>query len=360
VLASVFGSEDFAFDAALAEAAGDQDATQALQDFLRAELLDVLGVDPDEEELLAFLGLEQGEAIIHPWINKAIEKAQQKVEARNFDIRKNLLQFDDVMNDQRRVIFDQRKEMMQSEDLSELVGEMRHEVIGDLVKKFIPERAMHEEWDLTGLHEEVLRILSLDLPLKDWAQEEGIADEEIRDRIQNISNEKFNEKAAAIGQDVMRRVEKSLILQMIDQGWRDHLAQLDMLRHGVNLRAYGQKQPLLEYQREAFNMFNDLMQGLRERVTVFLSRVEIRNDPPPEDLQPHAPQHMRTLHERPAAQIGDNTGPDDGRRAMARVAPEARNPNDPGTWGKVARNEACPCGSSKKFKHCHGAVEDVA
>ena len=247
--------------------------------------------------LLQRLGLEQGEAIIHPWINKAIEKAQQKVEARNFDIRKNLLQFDDVMNDQRRVIFDQRKEMMQSEDLSELVGEMRHEVIEDLVKKFIPERAMHEEWDLTGLHEEVLRILSLDLPLKDWAQEEGIADEEIRDRIQNISNEEFNEKAAAIGQDVMRRVEKSLILQMIDQGWRDHLAQLDMLRHGVNLRAYGQKQPLLEYQREAFQMFNEMLEALREKVTTILSRIEFRAEPAPEDLQPRMPTRAREVHE---------------------------------------------------------------
>jgi preprotein translocase subunit SecA len=220
---------------------------------------------------------------------------------------------------------------------------------------------MHEEWDLVGMHEEVLRILSLDLPLKDWAQEEGIADEEIRDRIQNTADTKFNEKSAAIGQDVMRRVEKSLILQMIDQGWRDHLAQLDMLRHGVNLRAYGQKQPLLEYQREAFQMFNDMLTGLRERVTSILSRIEFRAEPPPEDIQPRMPTRVREVHETVNSGIGDAGLPDSGSpRALPRVAPESRNPNDPSTWGKVARNETCPCGSGKKYKHCHGAAEDAA
>jgi preprotein translocase subunit SecA len=312
--------------------------------------------------MLQRLGLEQGEAIIHPWINKAIEKAQQKVEARNFDIRKNLLQFDDVMNDQRRVIFDQRKEMMQTEDLSELVTEMRHEVIEDFVAKFIPEKAMHEEWDLVGLHEECLRVLSLDLPLKDWAQEEGIADEEIRERIVAAADKKFGDKVAVVGPEIMRRVEKSLILQMIDQGWRDHLLQLDMLRHGVNLRAYGQKQPLLEYQREAFNMFNDMLSGLRERVTSILSRVEFKAEPAPEDLQPRMPTRTREVHETINSGIGDAGRPQEPglARALPRVAPESRNPNDPSTWGKVARNESCPCGSGKKYKHCHGAVEDAA
>ena len=326
---------------------------------LQDDLMRIFGSER-MDGMLQRLGLESGEAIIHPWINKAIEKAQQKVEARNFDIRKNLLQFDDVMNDQRRVIFEQRREMMSSDDLSEMVEDMRHQTIHDLVAKFIPERAMHEQWDIPGLHEETLRILSLDLPLAEWAAEEGIADEEMRDRILAASNAKMKDKVESIGPDLMRRVEKSIVLQMIDQGWRDHLAQLDMLRHGVNLRAYGQKQPLLEYQREAFVMFNELMSGLRERVTAFLSRVELRSEPPPEDLQPQAPQLARASHETPRAQVGDAGVDPTAQRALPRVAPEQRNPNDPATWGRVARNEACPCGSGKKFKHCHGTVEDAA
>jgi len=326
---------------------------------LQDDLMRIFGSER-MDGMLQRLGLEQGEAIIHPWINKAIEKAQQKVEARNFDIRKNLLQFDDVMNDQRRVIFDQRREIMNSDDLSEMVNDMRSQTIQDLVLKFIPPRAMHEEWDIAGLHEETLRILSLDLPLKEWAAEEGIADEEIRERIQEASDAKMTAKLASIGPDLMRRVEKSIVLQMIDQGWRDHLAQLDMLRHGVNLRAYGQKQPLLEYQREAFGMFNELMTGLRERVTVFLSRIEVRSEPPPEDLQPVGPQGARAFHEQPAQQVGSAAPPADALRVPPRVAPEERNPNDPATWGRVARNEACPCGSGKKYKHCHGTVEDAA
>ncbi len=326
---------------------------------LQDDLMRIFGSER-MDGMLQRLGLEKGEAIIHPWINKAIEKAQQKVEARNFDIRKNLLQYDDVMNDQRRVIFAQRLEMMQEEDLSDMVVDMRHQTIAEIVSKFIPQRAMHEEWDIAGLHEEVLRVLSLDLPLKEWAAEEGIADEEIRDRIQAAHDTKMKDKVENIGPDLMRRVEKSIILQMIDQGWRDHLAQLDMLRHGVNLRAYGQKQPLLEYQREAFGMFNDLMTGLRERVTTFLSRVEVRQEPPPEDLAPATPRRAQALHETPRAQIGDQGSAESGPRALPRVAPEERNPTDPATWGRVARNEACPCGSGKKFKHCHGAVEDAA
>jgi preprotein translocase subunit SecA len=324
---------------------------------LQDDLMRIFGSER-MDSMLQRLGLEQGEAIIHPWINKAIEKAQQKVEARNFDIRKNLLQFDDVMNDQRRVIFEQRREMMNTEDLSDMIVDMRHQTITDLVAKFIPERAMHEEWDIAGLHEECLRILSLDLPLKEWAAEEGIADEEIRERILEASKAKMDTKVAAVGPELMRRVEKSIVLQMIDQSWRDHLAQLDMLRHGVNLRAYGQKQPILEYQREAFVMFDGLLSGLRERVTAFLSRVELRAAPPEEDLQPQPPKRIRAVHETPVSEIGG--GGSQNQPAVSRVAPENRNPTDPSSWGKVARNEACPCGSGKKFKHCHGTVEEVA
>jgi len=314
---------------------------------LQDDLMRIFGSER-MDGMLQRLGLEKGEAIIHPWINKAIQKAQQKVEARNFDIRKNLLQYDDVMNDQRRVIFNQRRDLMRMDDVTQLCNDMRHDVIADTVARFIPERAMPEEWDVAGLHEETLRILDLDLPFKAWAEEEGIADEEIRERISKLADERMAEKVTQAGEDVMRRVEKSLVLQMIDQGWRDHLAQLDMLRHGVNLRAYGQKQPLLEYQREAFGMFQEMLAGLRERVTTILSRVQIRTEPAPEDLQPKLPK---------AAQ----GGVDDAVAIQNQVVPpERRDPRNPATWGRLSRNEPCPCGSGKKFKHCHGIHDRAA
>jgi preprotein translocase subunit SecA len=206
---------------------------------------------------------------------------------------------------------------------------MRHEVIGEVVTRFIPPNAMPEEWNLSGLHEETLRIFGLDLPYKAWAAEEGIADEEIRERVTTAADRKMAEKAANIGPELMRRVEKSLLLQTIDHGWRDHLAQLDYLRAGVNLRAYGQRQPLLEYQREAFDLFQTMLGGLRERVTAILSRVEVKQAPPPAPPPVEAPPPPR---------------------------PTARDGANPASWGKVARNEPCPCGSGKKFKHCHGAL----
>ncbi|MGE3332584.1 MAG: preprotein translocase subunit SecA [Rhodospirillaceae bacterium] len=329
---------------------------------LQDDLMRIFGSER-MDTMLQRLGLQPGEAIIHPWINKAIEKAQQKVEARNFDIRKNLLQYDDVMNDQRRVVFEQRKDMMRTDDLSDMVTDMRHEVIDDIVAKFIPAGQMQESWDWAGLHEESLRLLNLDLPVKEWSTEEGVAEEEIRERITQLSDAKFADKVAAIGPDIMRRVEKSIVLQMIDQGWRDHLAQLDLLRHAVNLRAYGQKQPLLEYQREAFEMFNQLLSGLRERVAGILSRVELRVAPPPEDLEPRAPQRVQEIKEQVQPVVGSIAplpSAIDAQRMLPRVQPDQRDPNDPSTWGKVARNEACPCGSGKKYKHCHGTVEEVA
>jgi preprotein translocase subunit SecA len=316
--------------------------------------------------MLQRLGLEKGEAIIHPWINRAIEKAQQKVEARNFDIRKNLLQFDDVMNDQRRVVFSQRRDIMSSNEVEQLVEDMRHEVIADTVAKFIPLRAMREEWDMAGLHEETLRLLDLDLPFKDWAEEDGIAEEEIRERVAAASDAMMAERTKGVGPDVMRRVEKSLVLQMIDQGWRDHLAQLDMLRHGVSLRAYGQKQPILEYQREAFGMMQEMLAGLRERVTSILSRVVVREEPAPEDLQPPPRQGTLIQHDGadtaapPPAHAQPGQSPSMTPTVVPVVPPGQRNPVDPSTWGRIARNEACPCGSGKKFKHCHGVPDRPA
>jgi preprotein translocase subunit SecA len=292
--------------------------------------------------MLQKLGLKEGEAIVHPWINKALEKAQQKVEARNFDVRKNLLKFDDVMNDQRKVIYEQRKELMQADDVAEDVAAMRQEVIAELVARTIPERAYAEEWDVAALHEEVLRVFNLDLPIADWAKEEGIADQEIKARITEAVDRKMAGKAADYGPDVMRQVEKSLLLQILDQAWKDHLLQLDHLRQGISLRAYAQRDPLNEYKREAFNLFEDMLHDLRERVTSVLAHVELRVGPSEQEMEealtPRQPAHLQETREDPA---------------FAQAAP-AGGAN--ASWASTPRNAPCPCGSGKKFKHCHGAV----
>ena len=298
--------------------------------------------------MLKKLGLEEGEAIIHPWINKALEKAQPKVEARNFEIRKNLLKFDDVMNDQRKVVYEQRRDLMQAAEVAEDVAEMRAETIEDLVARCIPAKAMAAQWDVNGLHEECLRLFNLDLPIKDWASEEGIADEEIRERIQKVVDTKMAQKVATYGADIWRIVEKSLLLQTLDQIWKEHLLHLDHLRQGISLRAYGQRDPLNEYKGEAFEMFQQMLVTLRERVTQLLAVVELQTQPRPEDLQPAAPAigAMQTNM--------DALAPAEAPSRSA--APLPRDPKNPATWGKVSRNEACPCGSGKKFKHCHGAL----
>ena len=229
--------------------------------------------------MLRKLGLEDGEAIVHPWVNKALEKAQQKVEARNFEIRKNLLKFDDVMNDQRKVIYEQRKELMDADDVSAIVTDMRHEVLDEMVARCIPEKAYPEQWNTDALHEEALRMFGLDLPVADWAREEGIADAEIHARLADAVERKMAQKAANYGADVVRMVEKSLLLQILDQVWKDHLLTLDHLRQGIGLRAYGQRDPLNEYKREAFNLFESMLGGLRERVISVLSHFELRIDP---------------------------------------------------------------------------------
>ena len=244
--------------------------------------------------MLQRLGLKEGEAIIHPWVNKALEKAQQKVEARNFEIRKNLLKFDDVMNDQRKVVYEQRKELMHADDVAQTVAEMRHHVVEALVARHVPANAYAEQWNMHGLHAEVLRIFNLDLPLTEWAAEEGIADEEIRTRLLDISDRKMAEKAANYGADIMRMVEKSLLLQILDQVWKEHLLSLDHLRQGIGLRAYGQRDPLNEYKREAFALFEAMLDRLRERVIQVLAHIELRVDPGLDQvLQPPA----REMHE---------------------------------------------------------------
>ena len=313
---------------------------------LEDDLMRIFGSDR-LDTMLTRLGLKDGEAIIHPWINKALEKAQQKVEARNFDIRKNLLKFDDVQNDQRKVIFEQRIDLMRDQHVAETVSDMRHVLVEDLVAKHIPEHAYAEQWDVAGLKDELKRVLDLDLPIEDWAKEEGIAGEELLARIDQRVDEFMAAKSAQWGPDVMRYVEKSVLLQTLDHMWREHLVMLDHLRQVVGLRGYGQRDPLQEYKTEAFTLFEEMSAHLREAVTAQLMRVEIV---PPENQQPQLP-HME------GHKLNPNTGEDEfaiAQAALAPVAPADRDPNNPATWGKIGRNEDCPCGSGKKFKHCHG------
>jgi preprotein translocase subunit SecA len=311
------------------------------------------------DSMLQKLGLQEGEAIVHPWVNKALEKAQQKVEERNFEIRKNLLKFDDVMNDQRKVIYEQRKELMAAEDVSEDVADMRHQVIDDMVALTMPEKAYAEQWAMDTLHEEILRVFGIDLPVQEWAKEEGIADAEIRDRLVQAVDGQIAAKAANAGPEVFRSVEKAVLLQLLDQLWKDHLLTLDHLRHGIGLRAYGQRDPLNEYKQEAFALFEEMLVGLRERTTMMLAHVELSMDFSEEEyLAARAGSEGEAHHDSPGYLGGEDEAPE-GTATMTVVnrqaAPEV-DPNDPATWGKVPRNALCPCGSGNKYKHCHGKV----
>ncbi|WCL54164.1 preprotein translocase subunit SecA [Gimibacter soli] len=296
------------------------------------------------DKMLVTLGIEEGEAIIHPWINKAIEKAQTKVEARNYDIRKNLVRFDDVMNDQRRVIYEQRRDIMDADDVAELVKGMRADVVHHLVETHIPPKSYPEQWNLTGLQEDVFKYLGVELPVVAWGGENGVDEVAIIERITNEADRFMAAKAANYGSDLWRHVEKSLLLQVVDQEWKDHLANLDHLRQGVGLRAYGQRDPLNEYKTEAFGLFESMLFHTRESITQLLARVELAPQPSVEPTAPVAPP-------RPAAIVEQHLDPVTGENEMARV-----DPNDSSTWGDLNRNSPCPCGSGKKYKHCHGAL----
>lgn len=328
---------------------------------LEDDLMRIFGTDR-MDGMLQKLGLEEGEAIIHPWINKALAKAQQKVEARNFDIRKNLLKFDNVMNDQRKAIFEQRIDLMHAEDVSEDVRDMRHECIDDLVRVHIPEKAYVEQWDVDGLKEETVKIFGLDLPIEEWAEEEGIADEEIKDRIYQAGDAAMAKKVADVGAETFRQIEKAILLQTVDQRWREHLQMLDHLRQSVGLRGYGQRDPLNEYKTEAFSLFESLLTRLREDVTRQLMTLQFVAEQPPELGEPDLPEmqahHVDPLTGRDEMEEadGDVALAERPRTARNRPADIAMNPNDPSTWGKIARNAPCPCGSGKKYKHCHGAL----
>ena len=306
------------------------------------------------DSMLQKLGLKDGEAIVHPWINKALEKAQQKVEARNFDARKSILKFDDVMNDQRKVIFEQRIEIMRGEEISATVDDMRHQVVDDLIAANIPPNAYAEQWDIETLHQRLGEALAIDFPVTEWAEEEGIADEEIRERVGEAADNLYTEKREKYGAELMHDVEKSVLLQIIDQLWREHLLTLEHLRQSVGLRASAQRDPLNEYKTECFNLFEAMISKLREVTTANLMRIELADSPPEDfmldedDLPP-----MEAHHLDPFTGEDDITGTLFGQSET--TSGEA-DPQDPSTWGKIGRNEKCPCGSGKKYKHCHGAL----
>ncbi|MEJ1969831.1 MAG: preprotein translocase subunit SecA [Rhizomicrobium sp.] len=327
---------------------------------LQDDLMRIFGTER-MDSVLSRLGLEKGEAIAHPWVNKALEKAQQKVEARNFEMRKNILKYDNVLNDQRKVIFEQRREIMSSDDVSDEIAEYRLEVVADLVERHIPPKAYAEQWDAAGLHDEVERIFGISLPVVDWTKEEGIADEEVRDRIQSAVEKRAAARTVEFSPEVMRYAEKAILLQTLDHNWREHIVHLDHLRQYVGLRGYGQRDPLNEYKSEAFTLFEVLLGKMRADVIRQLMHIQVSAEPPPlpvdlSPLQLHA-SHIDPLtgeDEMADALLPDGTT--QGQRTFARDRDVAVDPNDPRTWGKVQRNAPCPCGSGRKFKHCHGAL----
>ncbi len=307
------------------------------------------------EKVLSGLGMKEDEAIIHPWVNKSLERAQAKVEGRNFDIRKQLLKFDDVMNEQRKVIFSQRLDIMKAEDLSEVIGDMRAEVIDDLVDQYMPPKTYADQWDMEGFHQALMERMNMDLPVIAWGEEEGVDDEEISERIEKAANEMMAQKAVAFGPEDMRRIEKQMLLQTIDGKWREHLLMLEHLRSVVAFRGYAQRDPLNEYKNEAFQLFESMLDGLRQDVTQKLAQVA----PMSEEERNALVQQMIAEQTRIAAAGKDAQAAGEAPASSAVTASGAVDgfdEADPTTWGNPGRNSDCPCGSGKKFKHCHGRL----
>ncbi len=303
------------------------------------------------------LGLPEGEALVHPWISKALEKAQQKVEERNFDIRKNLLKYDDVMNEQRKVIYAERKKLMETDDVSESVFEMREECLGKLVDNFLPYGSDKSQWQTEALQQELAKTTGFVIPVVNWANEDGLSAEDMKEKILAEVEKDLKEKNASVPEDIVKMVDKSILLQTLDFLWKEHIATLDQMRHTIVLRAYGQKDPLNEYKKEAFNMFSDLLDVLKEQVTVVTCRTLIKanSDEKARQAEERA-QNMKTsaVHEAPENVLTGEKQEDAPQPFKNETGPI--DPNNPSTWGKVARNDLCPCGSGKKYKHCHGKI----
>ncbi len=301
------------------------------------------------EKVLTTLGLKEGEAIIHPWVNKSLERAQAKVEGRNFDIRKQLLKFDDVMNEQRKVIFGQRRDIMESEDLSEITTDMRHQVIDDLIDTYMPPNTYADQWDTQGFKEAVAEQMNLDLPVVEWCEEEGVDEDIIRERLADASDNLMAEKADAFGAENMRNIEKQLLLQAIDTKWREHLVTLEHLRSVVGFRGYAQRDPLNEYKNESFQLFEGMLDSLRQEVTQKLGQIQPMTDEERAAMIQELAARQAAMQSA-AIQIDDSPAEPTGERLEGFVE------DDPSTWGNPGRNDLCPCGSGKKFKHCHGRL----
>ena len=301
------------------------------------------------EKVLTTLGLKEGEAIVHPWVNKSLERAQAKVEGRNFDIRKQLLKFDDVMNEQRKVIFGQRREIMEADNLNEIVTDMREQVIDDLIDTYMPPKTYADQWDTQGFYAAVIEQLNVDVPIIAWCEEDGVDDEVIRERLMQATDELMAKKAEDFGEENMRNIEKQLLLQAIDTKWRDHLLTLEHLRSVVGFRSYAQRDPLNEYKNEAFQLFETMLDSLRQDVTQKLGQIQ----PMSEEQRREMMQEMAT---RQAAMQAAATEAADEASEQAEAAAPGFDENDPSTWGNPGRNDLCPCGSGKKFKHCHGQI----
>ncbi len=303
------------------------------------------------DSIMRTFGVQEGEAITHKWLNSAIATAQKRVEQRNYEIRKNLLKYDDVINDQRKAVFEQRQEFMEAEDLQEIIREFRVDTISDLVNRHLPPKAYAEQWDIEGLDAQVQHMLGLQLPLADWAAEEGIANEEMEERIVQAADARATERNALVG-DHMRNVEKSFLLQTIDAQWREHLMHIDHLRTVIGLRGYGQRDPLNEFKTEAFSLFEKLLVDLRQNVTRWLMTVEFQfEEPPPPPTQPTFEVHLDPFTGENEAEHGWT--PDNVAAEQRAALPVTSLPDG---WEDTGRNAPCPCGSGKKFKHCHGAL----
>ncbi len=305
------------------------------------------------DKVLSGLGMQEGEAIVHPWVNKSLERAQAKVEGRNFDIRKQLLKFDDVMNDQRKVIFSQRREYMEDEDLSDVTQDMRHTVIDDLVAQFMPPRSYAEQWDTEGLYAAIIENLNVDVPVIDWAKEEGVDDEHIRERLYEATDTQMAEKTEAFGPETMRSIEKQILLQTIDGKWREHLLTLEHLRSVVGFRGYAQRDPLNEYKTESFQLFESMIDSLRVEVTQKLGQVRPMSAEEQEQMMQQMLAQQQALADAQKKAAEQVLGP--GAELPKGIPQAGFDENDQKTWGNPGRNDPCPCGSGKKFKHCHGS-----
>jgi preprotein translocase subunit SecA len=324
---------------------------------LEDDLMRIFGSDR-LDSVLSKLGMKDGEAIVHPWVNKSLERAQAKVEGRNFDIRKQLLKFDDVMNDQRKVIFGQRLEIMEAEDIGEIANDMRHEVIDDLVDFYMPPKSYADQWDAPGLEQAVKEKLNLDLPVIAWAAEEGVDQDALRERLAEKSDAAIADKTAAFGVETMRNIEKQVLLQAIDGKWREHLLKLEHLRSVVGFRGYAQRDPLSEYKTEAFTLFESMLNSLRQDVTQKLSLIRPITKEEQEAMMQQILAQQRAAEAEQAGQAVAKAEPVAvavGASAAAGVALAGFDPQDRTTWGNPSRNDPCPCGSGKRFKHCHGA-----